>query len=207
MPLPIDIPLFIQYGNICSYLAANDFSRQGLLFGQPFDSDLPSRLDVATEIVEASYNRDPTNESLVNIGNYLYQLCGKYIPKAKQIIANMGQGTIVNPATGAVSILAPFYIEFYVGVTASPIVVNGENVTLPSVGDTSMVIPLTYIKQSLEIELDGTSVPRTATDRIAANVNYTNSNATISLGPAGPPPVTFQYNQLWVIQGDQYQTV
>lgn len=201
MALPIDIQLFIQYGNICSYLAANDFSRQKFLKGGSFNSDLPMRLHVATSIVERAYNRDPTAESLVSIGNYLYQLCGKYIQQAKQIIANMGQGTIVNPATGAVSILAPFYIEFYVGVTASPIVVNGENVTLPNVGDTSMTIPLTYIKQSLEIELDGTSVPRTATDRIAANVNYTNNDATITVNQA------FAFNQLWVIQGDQYQAI
>lgn len=207
MALPINVPLYISYGQISSFLAASDFSRQGLLMGVPFETTLPQLLGVVTDLIDWNNTRDPNDETLVDTANYQYQLLGKYLQKSKQLIANMGQGTIVNPATGAISILAPFYIEFYVGVTASPIVVNGENVTLPSVGDTSMVIPLTYIKQSLEIELDGTSVPRTATDRIAANVNYTNSNATISLGPAGPPPVTFQYNQLWVIQGDQYQTV
>jgi hypothetical protein len=113
----------------------------------------------------------------------------------------MGQGLIVNPATGAVSILAPIYIEFYVGVTASPVMINGVNVTLPNVGDSSMTLPLTYIKQSLEIEMDGISIPRVATDRIAANVNYTNNDATISVNQP------FAFNQLWVIAGDQYQTV
>lgn len=201
MSLPIDIPLFIQYGKISSYLAANDFSRQNFLRGGSFNSDLPMRLHVATSIVERSYARNPDSESLVNIGNYLFQLCGKYVPRAKQIIANMGQGVIVNPATGVQSILAPFYLEFYVGVTASPININGEDVTLPSVGDTSMVIPLTYIKQSLEIDLDGVNVPRVATDRIAANVIYTNNDATITANQA------FAFNQLWVISGDQYQAI
>lgn len=201
MALPINIPLFIQYGEISSYLAAQDFLQQALLRGGAFRTDLPSRLNVCTRLLKWGYARNPNDETLVNVGNYLYQLCSKYIQKAKQIIANMGQGLIVNPATGAVSILAPFYIEFYVGITASPLIVNGESVTLPGVGDSSMVIPLDYIKQSLELELDGISVPRVATDRIAANVNYTNNNATITVNQA------FAFNQLWVIAGDQYQAI
>lgn len=201
MALPVDIELYIQYGQASSYLAAQDFSRQSLLRGGAFRTDLPQRLHVCTRLLEWAYNRNPNDETLVNVANYLYQLCSKYIQQAKQIIANMAQGTIVNPANNAVSILAPIYIEFYVGVTASPVVVNGVNVTLPSVGATTMTLPLTYIKQSLEIELDGTSVPRVATDRISANVNYTNNDATITVNQP------FAYNQLWVLQGDQYQAI
>lgn len=201
MALPVNVTLYTNYGKISSFLAASDFARQDLLKGGAFNTDLPQLLSVVTDLVDWNNTRDSSDETLVDTANYLYQLCGKYLPRAKQLIANMGQGLIVNPATGAVSILAPFYIEFYVGVTASPVVINGQNVTLPSVGDTSMTIPLTYIKQSLEIELDGISVPRVATDRIAANVNYTNNDATITVNSP------FAYNQLWVIQGDQYQAV
>lgn len=201
MALPVDVTLYSNYGRISSFLAASDFSRQELLQGGAYPTSLPQLLSVVTDLVDWNNNRDPNDVTLVDTANYLYQLCGRYLPKAKQLIANMGQGLIVNPATGAVSILAPFYIEFYVGVTASPINVNGVNVTLPSVGATSMTIPLTYIKQSLEIDLDGVNVPRVATDRIAANVNYTNNNATITVNQA------FAFNQLWVIQGDQYQAV
>lgn len=201
MALPVNVTLYTNYGRISSFLAASDFAKQNLLKGGAFDSNLPQLLSVVTDLVEWNNDRDPDDETLVDTANYLYQLCGKYLPRAKQLIVNMGQGLIVNPATGAVSILAPFYIEFYVGITASPINVNGQNVTLPSVGDSSMTIPLTYIKQSLELELDGISVPRTATDRIAANVNYTNNDATITVNQP------FTYGHLWVIQGDQYQTV
>lgn len=201
MALPINVPLYINYGKISSFLAASDFSRQGLLMGVPFETSLPQLLSVATDLIDWNNTRDPNDETLVDTGNYQYQLLGKYLQKSKQLIANMGQGTIVNPATGAVSILAPIYIEFYVGVTASPIVVNGVNVTLPSVGGNSMTLSLTYIKQGLEIEMDGISIPRVATDRIAANVNYTNNDATITVNQP------FAFNQLWVIQGDQYQTV
>lgn len=207
MALPVDVSLYINYGKISSFLAASDFARQGLFRGEPFNSQLPQMLSVATDLIEWNNARDPDDETLFETATYQYQLLGKYLPKAKQLIGNMGQGVIVNPATGAISILAPIYLEFYVGITASPQVINGVNVTLPNVGDSSMVLPLTYIKQSLEIELDGLSVPRVATDRIAANVNYTNNDATITLGPSTPDQVKFQYGQLWVIQGDQYQTV
>lgn len=201
MSLPVDVNTFILYGKISSYLAANDFSRQKLLKGGAFRDELPLLLSTVTDLVDWNNTRESTDDTLVDTGNYMYQLCGRYIPKAKQIIANMGQGLIVNPATGAVSILAPIYLEFYVGVTASPIMINGVNVTLPSIGDTSMTLPLTYIKQSLEIDLDGVNVPRVASDRIAANVNYTNNDATITVNQA------FAFNQLWVISGDQYQAV
>lgn len=204
MALPIDVELYSQYGDISSYLAANDFTSQNILNGGSFNSDLPMRLSLVTRLVEWKFDQNPNDETLISTGNYLYQLCGKYVRQAQLILANYMPGIIVNPATGAVSILAPIYLEFYVGVTASPVMINGVNVTLPSVGDTSMVLPLTYIKQSLGIELDGISVPRVATDRIAANVNYTDSNATIALGPTG---TKFEYNQLWVIQGDQYQAI
>lgn len=201
MALPVDITLYTNYGKICSFLAANDFSRQAMFKGEPFATPLPQLLSVVTDLVEWNNGRDPDDETLVDTGNYFYQLLGKYLSKAKQLIANMGQGVIVNPANGAISILAPIYLEFYVGVTSSPQVINGENVTLPNPGESSLVLPLTFIKQGLEIELDGISIPRVATDRIAANVNYTNNDATITVNQP------FAFNQLWVIQGDQYQTV
>lgn len=204
MPLPIDVNTYVFYGEISSYLAASDFAKQKIFRGEVFRNGLPLLLSTVTDLVDWNNTRESSDETLVDTANYLYQLCGRYIPKAKQIIGNMGQGLIVNPANNVVSILAPIYLEFYVGVTASPVVINGVNVDLPNVGDSSMTLPLTFIKQSLEIEMDGISIPRVATDRIAANVTYTNNDATITLGPVG---TTFQFNQLWVIAGDQYQAV
>jgi len=201
MSLPINTSLYINYGKISSFLAASDFAQQRLFKGAAFPTNLPEILNVSAQLIDWNNTRDPNDETLVDTGTYMYQLLGRYLSRAKQLLANMGQGLIVNPANGAVSILAPIYLEFYVGVTSSPQVINGVNVTLPSVGDVSMVLPLTYIKQSLEIDLDGINVPRVATDRIAANVNYTDSNATITVNQP------FALNQLWVIQGDQYQAV
>lgn len=203
MSLPIDIIAYQQYGNISSFLSATDFSGTNVLKGGAFNSDLPMRLNMVTRLVEWKYNQNPTDTSLINTGNYLYQLCGKYIQQAKLIIANNMPGIIINPATGAQSTLQPVYLQFRVGVTSSPVVVNGVNVTLPNPGDNSITIPLTYILASLEVTLDGVEVPQSDPLQLSYNAIYTNNDATITLANGG----TFNNNDLWIISGFQFVAI
>lgn len=203
MPLPIQIGTFIDYGNVSSFLASNDFSSQNILNGGKFNSDLPMRLSMVTRLVEWKYDQDSTDSSLTNTGNYLYQLCGKYIQEAKLIIANNMPGIIINPANGAQSTLVPVYLQFRVGVTVSPVVVNGENVTLPIAGENSVVIPLTYILASLEVTLDGVEVPQSDPLQTSYNAIYTNNSATITLANGG----IFNNNDLWIISGYQFVSI
>jgi hypothetical protein len=203
MALPIEVNTYIDYGNVSSFLAQNDFSGQNVLSGGKFNSDLPMRLSMVTRLVEWKYNQNATDSTLTNTGNYLYQLCGKYIQQAKLIIANNMPGIIINPANGAQSTLQPVYLQFRMGVTSSPQVVNGVNVNLPSVGDSSFVIPLTYILASLEVTLDGGEVPMSDPLQLSMNIVYTNNNATISLTNGS----TFQDTQLWIVRGYQYVAI
>ena len=203
MALPIDIELYNQYGNVSSFLAANDFAGQNFLSGGSFNSDLPMRLSLVTRLVEWNYNRDPNDVTLVSTGNYLYQLVGKYRNQAQLIIANNMPGIIINPANGVQSTLQPIYLQFRVGVTASPVVVNGENVTLPTDGQNSFVIPLTYILNSLEGTLDGVQVPMSDPLQTSMVINYTNNNATITLQDGA----TFHNNDLWIFDGYQFVAV
>lgn len=203
MALPIDIALYNQYGNVSSFLASSDFGRQNFLRGGSFNSDLPMRLSMVTRLVEWNFNRDPNDTTLVSTGNYLYQLCGKYIKEAQLIIANNMPGIIINPANGVQSTLQPVYLQFRVGVTSSPVNVNGVNVTLPNDGDNSVVLPLTYILASLEVTLDGVEVPMNDPFQTSYNPIYTNNNATITLANGG----TFHNNDLWIISGYQYVAV
>jgi hypothetical protein len=203
MSLPIDIELYNQYGNVSSFLAASDFAGQNFLNGGSFNSDLPMRLSLVTRLVEWNYNRDPNDETLVSTGNYLYQLIGKYRNQAQLIIANNMPGIIINPANGVQSTLQPVYLQFRVGVTASPVVVNGVNVTLPNDGESSVVLSLTYILASLEVTLDGVEVPQSDPFQTSYNPIYTNNNATITLANGS----TFHNNDLWIISGYQYVAV
>jgi hypothetical protein len=203
MALPIDVELYTDYGNVSSFLAATDFAGQNILSGGSFNSDLPMRLSLVSRLVEWNYNRDPNDVTLVSTGNYLYQLVGKYRNQAQLIIANNMPGIIVNPANGVQSTLQPIYLQFRVGVTPSPQVVNGENVTLPSDGENSFVIPLTYILNSLEGTLDGVQVPMSDPLQTSMVINYTNNNATITLQDGA----TFHNNDLWIFDGYQFVAV
>lgn len=203
MALPIDVELYTKYGNISSYLAAIDFANQNFLSGGKFNSDLPMRLSIVTRLVTWKFNQNPDDETLVATGNYLYQLCGKYIRHAKLILANFMPGIIINPANGAQSTLVPVYLQFRIGVTASPVVVNGVNVTLPNDGESSVVIPLTYVLASLEVTVDGVEVPVSDPLQTSYNPIYTNNSATISLANGA----TFHNGDLWIISGYQFVAI
>lgn len=203
MALPIDVSLYTQYGDISSFLAQGDFANQNFLSGGSFNSDLPMRLSLVTRLVKWKLDQNPNDESLVATGNYLYQLCGKYIRHAQLILENFMPGIIINPANGAQSTLQPVYLQFRVGVTPSPQVVNGVNVTLPNPGDNSVVLPLTYILASLEVTLDGVEVPQSDPFQTSYNPIYTNNSATITLANGG----TFNNNDLWIISGLQFVAI
>jgi hypothetical protein len=202
MSLPIPITQYIEYGNICSFLSATDFSRQKLFKGSSFNTKLPEKLSMITRLVEWNYNRDPNDETLIDTGIYLFQLCGAYLQKAKQLIGNMG--LIINPANDAVSTLVPVYLQFKVGTTSSPVSVNGVNVTLPTDGQNQIVLPLTFLLASLAVIKDGVQLPFNLSDRLSVNIAYTDNDATITLSPVG---AVFNNGDVYVIAGFQFVAV
>ncbi len=191
MALSIDIDLYIKYGNISSFLAASDFAGQNLLQGGALRSDLPSRLSLVTRMGEHAFTVNPNDPSLVSTGNYLYQLCGKYIPQAKAILGN-GSGLIVNINTGVTSTIIAQDIVFRIGVAGS----------LMNAGDTTLVLNYTSVlSASISIDADGTDLPAgTFTDRLAFNAIYTTNNVTITFNQ---PVVN---NQVFSIKFLQYVT-
>lgn len=204
MSLPISVSTIISYGKICSYLAANGFARQTLLKGKSFDTKLPQKLDVATNLVEFAYNRNPDDTSLISTANYLYQLCGRYVAEAQLIISGAGTGSIVNPATGVTSTILAIYLEFIVGVTASPVLVNGINVTLPNDGDSSFILPLANVLDaSIGVAKDTVPLPTLLTDRYSFTPVYTPSSVTININNGN----LFTNGDLFVITGIQYISI
>lgn len=204
MSLPITISTIIAYGKISSYLAANDFAMQKLLRGKAFNTNLPKKLDVAANLVEWAYNQNPNDTSLVSTANYLYQLCGKYIPQAQLIINGGGSGTIINPSTGVASTIVAVYLEFVVGTTTSPVLVNGVDVTLPSAGDSSFIFPIPNILDaSLGVAKDTVPLPTLLTDRYSFTPIYTPSNVTININNGNQ----FMTGDLFVITALQYVSI
>jgi hypothetical protein len=171
MSIPINISLFTEYGDISSFLAINDFSKQNLFQGAAFNSDLPMRLSLVTRLVKSRLATNPTDASLADTGNYLYALCGGYIPQAKVIMGN-GSGLIVNINTGVLSTIIAQNVEFTIGQVGSPM----------SAGDTVLVLNYTSVlSASVIISVDGADIPiGIYSDRLACNVIYTSNSITLT---------------------------
>jgi hypothetical protein len=192
MSIPINISLFTEYGDISSFLASNDFSKQNLFQGAAFNSDLPMRLSLVTRLVKSRLATNPTDTSLTDTGNYLYALCGRYIPQAKVILGN-GSGLIVNINTGVLSTIIAQDIPFTIGAAGS----------LMTAGQTVLVLNYTSVlSASAIITIDGTDIPiGTYPDRIACNVVYTANNITITFNQGAVN------NQVYSIRFLQYVTI
>lgn len=79
------------------------------LFNAPlwFDERFPKMITTERIIIEKIYNKDPNYTNLQIAADYLYDLCGGFIPQA-QAIVNANSGTPISPATPA-TVQNPYY--------------------------------------------------------------------------------------------------
>lgn len=199
MPTIHDI---INIAKASQYLATVAIRRGGI-WGGGIDRLLPRKLFNIRMDVEWMYGLSPSEPTLQGVANYLYALCAPFLALAQVIIAAGGGGVIVNPFTGGVANLADISLEFELGFTSSPVVVNGVNVTLPTNGDNSITLPLTYIMSgSLELIVGGTPQPTIPTDNSTyVSISYSPTQAIITLQPNGN---TFQTGNTYIINGLQF---
>src|SRR5688572_11572795 len=134
----------ITWAKISQYLGRFYNLRQRLLQASDLDPYYPLIIRMQRRELEFMNTFNPSQENIDATANYVYSLT-KYIAEAKVIAGQGGSGGIVNPSTGAASTIRDISLEFELGVTASPVTVNGVSVTLPSDGDDSFVLPLADI--------------------------------------------------------------
>lgn len=195
----------LQIADICQFLAADDEANKNFNFGGFKRPGLSRLIYIVKSSVNWLYTYNPSSSQLLGQVNYLFSLCQPYVGQALQIIGGGGSGIIVNPATGVLSTIQMVLLEFIVGVTSSPQLVNGVNVTLPVAGEDQIVLPLSNVlNQSVFVTKDGVPLPIGATDRVSYTPIYTLSSVTITLGPSG---TVFQTNDLFVISGLQYVAI
>ncbi len=191
----------ISIAKVCQYLSLVDILRSKVYNGT-VDLQLPRKLYCVRKSVEWLYDLDPTDDTLIGTANYLYALCAPYSAQAQIIIGGSGGGIIVNPTTGQPVNLRDISLEFELGVTVSPVSVNGVNVTLPVDGGTSITLPLSNILQgSLLLTIGGTPQPTiVTTNSTYTTITYSVTQAIITLGPIG---TTFQNGNTYLIAGLQ----
>lgn len=200
--MPYTTSEVLEIAEVSQFLAKDDEAKGMLLRGGYGRIGLSKLIFVVRDAVQWLLDYNPSSSSLLGQANYLFSLCQPFVGRALQILGSGGSGTIVNPATGVVSTIQVVYLEFIVGVTSSPQVVNGVNVTLPNDGDNSMVLPLENImNQSITVIKGGQPLPIGLIDRESFTPIYTSSSVTISVND------NFETGDLFQIQGLQFVTV
>lgn len=192
----------INIAKASQFLATIAINRGGLYWGG-IDRLLPRKLFNIRKDIEWLFGLDPSNDTLTKTANYLYALCAPFSALAQIVVAAGGGGIIVNPFTGGAATLADISLEFELGLTASPVVVNGVPITLPSDGDNTITLPLQYIMSgSLQLFVGGAPQPTIPTDNSTyTSISYSPSQAIITLQPLGN---TFQNGNTYIINGLQF---
>lgn len=193
----------LDIARVSEYLAADD-EANGYLFRGSYERRGLSRLIyIVRSSVSWLNDYNPNASTLLGKALYLLSLCQPFVGRALQILGSGGTGTIVNPSTGVLSTLQTIYLEFIVGVTSSPQVVNGVNVNLPVEGDNSFVMNLPNIMNaSVGVTKDTVPLPTSLLDRLSFTPIYTLNNITITLSPS--PNTKFVNGDLIVVTGLQF---
>ena len=191
----------IQWAKISQYLGEWYGSRNRLLKGRNLDPYYTNLIFMESEILEFMNSFDPSDSNIDAYANYVYGLT-KYLAEAKVIAGGTGGGTVI-PGTGTAATIVDISLDFELGFTSSPQIVNGVSVDLPNDGDSSFILPLENIMSgSLLLTIGGVPQPRKETDNSTYTIiNYTTSQATITLNPSG---FTFQTGNTYIISGLQY---
>lgn len=193
----------LDIARVSEFLAADDQSLAGIWRGSYERNGLSRLIYIVRSSVSWLNDYNPTATTLLGKANYLFSLCQPFVGRALQILGSGGNGTIVNPTTGVLSTIRTIYLEFIVGVTASPQVVNGVNVDLPVEGDNSFVMALPNIMNaSVGVTKDTVPLPTTLLDRVSFTPIYTINNITITLSPS--PDTKFVNGDLIVVTGLQF---
>lgn len=192
----------ITWAKISQYLGRKYLTQNMLLQGGDVDPTYPVFIRGERRALEFMNSFDPSNATIDQVTNYVYSIT-KYKAQAKVIAGQGGTGGIVIPGTGVAATIRDISIEFELGVTSSPVVVNGVNVALPSDGDDSITIPLENIMNgSLLLTIGGVPQPTIATTNSTyTTIAYSTTQAVITLGPVG---FTFSNTNTYMISGLQF---
>lgn len=192
----------LQIADICQFLAKDNESKGDLFRGSYSRRGLSRLIYIVKSSVNWLFTYNSSDSTLLGKVNLLFSLCQPFVGQALQIIGSGGSGTIVNPATGVVSTIQEVYLQFIVGVTSSPQLVNGVNVTLPVNGGTQIILPIPNIlNNSITVTKDNAPLPIALNDRSSFTPIYTTPSVTINVND------DFSDGDLFVIQGLQYVSV
>lgn len=150
MGIFVPTALYLNYGKISQFLAANQIAKNIFFKGGDKAPNLSWLIELVRKAIEWKNSIDDTDESINDTSLYLYDLCGRYIREAKIILNAGNTGEIINPSTGNQVTIATPFVQFRIGDVGS----------LMTAGETTLTLNYTgVVNPSVEITLDGTEVP------------------------------------------------
>ena len=160
----------ISLAKITQYLSLCDISSRVALQGGDLDITYPQLIYMERRSIEYQYNFWPANPGLNAALAYLYNLLGRYLFQAQQILGT-GSGVIVIPGSGAGASLTAQQLQFEVGETGALLIA----------GQTVLVLPYAnVVGGSLSISLAGNILPEGRNDQLSYTIDYTTINVTIT---------------------------
>lgn len=183
---PVDT--IIKVAKISQYLASKDARSSKFYKNQPIDPRLHRLLYMERKALEWLYNTSPSDPTINGVANYVFSLCAPYYIEALTILGEGQSGNIVNPATGTVSAIVGYYIEFTVGQPGAPIL-DGES---------SFIIPLQgFVENSVSGDLNGSELSQYRNDQYSFTPDYSNpAQLTISFNEPVYDGAFFQFRGL-----------
>lgn len=125
------------------------------------------------------------SQEMANVGNWVYELCGKYAVKAKGIVGGGSGNVIYNPSTGQLlNGCITVQNQFVVGAVGSPIAIGGTTFTIT---DTRIVAG------SFEIHADGLELPEGLTAQTSYSVIYTSGSIAVTFNYPVPEGQVYRY--------------
>jgi len=162
---------YLNYGKISQFLAADRISENMLFRGSDKAPKLSWLIELVRKAIEWKNGIDSSDESINETSLYLYDLCGRYIREAKQILNAGGSGEIINPSTGNAVTIATPNPQFRIGQPGS----------LMNAGDTQITFNYSgVVNPSLEITLDGTEVPYGDAFQFSFTATYNPTNVVVT---------------------------
>jgi hypothetical protein len=125
------------------------------------------------------------NQGMTNVGNWVYELCGKYAVKAKGIVSSGSGNVIYNPSTGQLlNGCITVQNQFVVGTIGSPIPIGGTTFTITD---------SRIIAGSFEIHADGLELPEGLTYQTSYSVIYTSGSIAVTFNYPVPEGQVYRY--------------
>lgn len=125
------------------------------------------------------------SQEMANVGNWVYELCGKYAVKAKGIVGGGSGDVIYNPSTGQLlNGCITVQNQFVIGTPESPVPIGGTTFTITD---------SRIIAGSFEIHADGLELPEGLTYQTSYSVQYTSGSIVVTFNYPVPEGQVYRY--------------